>query len=183
MKRTIIILFILQLPIWSCQKNNSDETNYGKSNSLRQPEIIFQNLNSNNCCKVLSGKVYTFLPPSNESLHLFTLKFDCVDDTLRGLFIGPSPEGEHGLFFYKAELKKLIISDSSDISFSIVPGELYERQITLENYGQEFESSGRIRFEFLYSGKFLADTVVLLNCFSEYENCFIRDQMRFTIKN
>jgi hypothetical protein len=152
-----------------------------KADSLSHP-ISSRTINAANLCESLNGKVYTYLPSSNKELHLFSLKFDCLYDTLIGTIFGPFPQGDHGLAFYRTQLKDLIVDDSLNISFSIVPGKLYEKQITLDNYRDNLEAFGIDRGEQFFKGCFLADTLIRLNCVSEYYDCYTTEVMNFKIR-
>lgn len=179
--KTKILILLIAFGNFSCRPQTENE-NESQRQDTTLISMKYQKIDSANSCEILNGKVYSYLPRSGNELHLFTLKFDCDYDSLKGLLIGPDPEGEHGLFFYKAQLINPLIDDSANIEFSIVPGKLYEKQITLENYTEEFESSGRTRFEFFYRGKFLSDTAIVLNCASEFYGCYTNEEMIFRLR-
>jgi len=141
-----------------------------------------QKTDSYNHCKILDDKIFTYMPQHGNNNHSFTLKFECHQDTLKGLIFGPNPEGEHGLSFYIAELQNLIVDDSLNIAFLFVPGKLYEEQITLENYTKMKGSAGFLRSEISFKGKFLKDTAIALNCFSEYNDCYTPETMLFKLQ-
>lgn len=175
----ILIIALLNFSCWKSDKN-VDESQAKDTVSLSA--ITYQKIDSGNICELLNGRVYTYLPHAEKESHLFTLKFDCLQDTLKGLIFGPFPEGDHGLAFYKSELKGLVVDDSLNVSFFLIPGELYEEQITLENYNGTLQSFGIDRGEQFFKGKFLADTAINLNCSSEYYDCYTKEQMNFKLK-
>jgi hypothetical protein len=171
MKLKVPIL-LLMLASFSC----------GKLTQSKHKHLSESRVNPNNAAKVLDGKIFTYVPVPNKMLHSFTLKFSNAQDTLKGVILGPSPEADHGLFFYKAQLSDIVIGDSSSITFSFTPGELYEEQITIENYEEDLQSSGVLRSELFFKGRFLSDTAIILNCSNEYYDCYTDEEMIFRLK-
>lgn len=183
----ILTLVVVLLQAFSCQNHIKITTEAQTQDSIG---IVLtaennQRFNNFNNCKNLDRRIYTYLPAPGKELHQFTLKFDCLYDSLKslkGLIFGPSPEGEHGLAFYKTILKDLIIDDSSNVSFTVIPVPLYEQQITLSNYQEIVKASGIDRGEQFFKGKLLGDTVIVLTCSSEFNDCYTNEPMNFVLK-
>jgi hypothetical protein len=105
--------------------------------------------------------------------HLFTLIFKCVDKGLTGKIFGPDPEGEHGLYFFKANLEKLKLDSLNNIEFEFSKGDLYTEIITMENYldSLNLENAGSSHGQIYYKGKMYRDSIVF-KCTSQYNDCF-----------
>jgi hypothetical protein len=93
------------------------------------------------------------------------------------------PEGEHGLAFFKADLKNIKIDRLENIEFEFTHGDLFDRQITINNYLESSDSSkfGFSRALLIYKGRNYGDSLIL-NCISEYYDCYT-DVMKFMSKN
>ena len=85
---------------------------------------------------------------------------------MTGKMFGPQPEGEHGLAFFKADLKNIKIDSSENIEFEFTQGDLFDSQ-TLDNYLESLDSSkfGFSRALLTYKGKNYGDSLIL-NCTS-----------------
>jgi len=171
------IIFIIAMMQFSC-KNSRENTGESQNQDSVPRTSVGQPFNS---CLALGGKVFTYLSDPEIKEHLFTLKFDCVHDSLIGVLLGPLPMEEHGLFFYKAELTDLKVGDSLAISFSMTPGLLYKKQITIENYRDILEGAGTDKGEQFFKGRILSDTVITLTCSSEVHGCFTNEEMTFLL--
>lgn len=133
----------------------------------------------NDLCPLLHGKVYKCC--ADEKDALFGLKFICQNDTLSGVMLGATLEGEHGVFFYRSELKSVSIDDSLNISFSIVPGRLYDEVLTFDINEEGRSSSGVLRSEMFFKGRVLSDSILILGCFNEFNDCYSDELMRFRL--
>lgn len=132
-------------------------------------------------CARLNGEVFQYLYRQDIPKHLFTLVFNCNNDTLKGTIFGPDPEGEHGLLFFKSNLDSISLTGNS-ISFSFVQGDLFDKALTLESYNKpsKQESKGWSSYRLYYKGSLQNDTIAFI-CSSEFYNCYA-DTMNFIRK-
>lgn len=134
------------------------------------------------CNSGLHNKIYNYLYDRDVPEHLFTLIFKCEGKSLSGKLFGPAPEGEHGLWFFRAELENLKIDSLNNISFEFSQGYLYPHIITMENYldSMSTDSAGFSRGQIYYKGKIAGDSILFM-CEPEYD-CYV-ERMTFRLKN
>ena len=175
MTRTIwTLIFIL---IFGCNSKDSPS-----SSSIAQDSLRIKERDEEIKCP-LDNKVYEYLYDTDVPSHLFTLVFKCRDNGLTGKLFGPDPEGEHGLWFFKADLKNLKVDSLNNIEFEFAQGYLYPDRITIDNYLDTLstDNAGISKGLIFYKGKISGDSIVF-KCTSEYNDCY--DQaMTFRTKN
>jgi hypothetical protein len=169
------LLFITSLlSILSCGQTD----NRGGSNT-------FQKYLPENYCKKLDGNVFQYNgkifsykdEKSDPDSIAFYIKFNCQADTIKGVMLGPDPEGDEGLYFFKENLDSIRI-DSGYISFSLVERTLYQRPFPLNNY-ENFSNveAGRSNDRQFFKGKLDGDSIVF-SCQSPAYQCY-EDTMVF----
>jgi hypothetical protein len=131
-------------------------------------------------CDKLNEKQFFFLPSPDLETHVFILKFVCSDGKLTAELTGPSREGEHGLFYFKASIDSIFM-DSSNIKLKYVQGNLYSKQISLNDKNIEQYNSGFSRNEFILEGELQNDSLLIAKCKSEYGDCY-SDTLKFRLK-
>jgi len=159
-----ILILILLLNIFSC---NSDK----KQNDL----------------KVKSEKVDYQLIGIYESKSIEFIQnnyiiIDTLDNKLNGFYFGTESSGEHGVFFYKTKMSKLII-EKNNIQFEIGERELYENsqmKIIKTKSQIDKEISVGISKNILKYNGIKTDNGFDLNCNSEHNDCW-ESKMNFII--
>ena len=179
MKLTTLIL--LSFLTFTCkqQDTKSKENFETKADSLT---TIRQEEKKNNCNTSVEDKVFEYLPDNDVPEHLFTIVFNCDEHGLTGKIFGPDPEGEHGLFFFKANLDNLRVDDLNKIEFEFVKGLLYSDQITIDDYLDTLttDDAGISKGKIFYSGQIAGDSIIF-SCTSEYDDCY-DETMTFRVK-
>lgn len=134
------------------------------------------------CDPALDNKVFEYLYDSEIPDHVFTLIFKCEDSELKGKLFGPAPEGEHGLWFFRADLDNLRVDSLKNIEFEFSQGYLYPDRITMDNYLDSLstENAGISRGQMYYKGKLSGDSIVF-QCRPEYD-CY-DEIMTFRLKS
>jgi hypothetical protein len=180
MRQTLLILTFIS--VFGCKQPDNETSSNADSTIVKvdKQEIKVTTLN---CGLDNEDKVYEYLPRVDVPRHLFTIIFKCNGDSLTGKIFGPLPEGEHGLAFFKADLKNIKIDRLENIEFEFTHGDLFDRQITINNYLESSDSSkfGFSRALLIYKGRNYGDSLIL-NCISEYYDCYT-DVMKFMSKN
>jgi hypothetical protein len=110
---------------------------------------------------------YTFQESGSPDL-VYALRLFHQNGLWKGVFFGPSPEGEHGLFFFYADFEDIQVDDAATVDFRIRKGKLYQNEITLDNYTSLGEDNGYSRTLIHFSGQLTGDTL-RLTCASEYD--------------
>jgi hypothetical protein len=178
MIRTTSILTLLL--ILSCNpKDNKSNDSIAQSDSAT---VVGLKDKKGKCNSILDDRVYQYLSNSEVPEHLFTLIFKCKEDRLKGKIFGPDPEGEHGLWFFRADLENLKIDSLNNIEFEFSQGYLYPDRITMDNYLDSLntDNAGFSRGQIYYKGKISGDSIVF-KCDPDYD-CY--DQvMTFRVKN
>jgi len=178
MIRTTFIVTLLI--ILSCNsKDNKSNDNITKSDSVT---AVGQEDKKRKCNSVLDNKVYQYLYDSEVPDHLFTLIFKCEDNGLKGKIFGPDPEGEHGLWFFRADLENIKVDSVNNIEFEFSQGYLYPDRITMDNYLDSLntDNAGFSRGQIYYKGKISGDSIVF-KCSPDYD-CYDAT-MTFRVKN
>jgi hypothetical protein len=174
-------IFILTLLILSCSRKDDKS-----SDSLTQSDSVTvagQKDKKGKCNSSLDNKVYQYRYDSEMSDdYLFTLIFKCEQNGLDGKIFGPDPEGEHGLWFFRADLENLKVDSLSNIEFEFSQGYLYPDRITMDNYLDSLntDNAGFSRGQIYYKGKISGDSIVF-KCNPEYD-CY-DEAMTFRVKN
>jgi hypothetical protein len=175
----VIVLFTS----FSCGSNNSTEevkTSVGETSAVLEKQEPIKNFQD--CLPNLNGAIYQYQSDPNYPEEAFILRFTCSTDTLKGEIIGPDPEGEHGLFFFHANLDSLKTDGLNKLEFQFVQGKLYQKQITLTNYNKlkEEDASGASKGKIYYKGVLSGDSLIF-KCTSQYYDCYA-DEMVFKLK-
>lgn len=178
MIRTTFILTLLLILSCKPKDNNSAEI-IAKSDSVTKVEQVEK---KEECISALDNKVYQYLYDSEVPDHLFTLIFKCEPTGLTGKIFGPDPEGEHGLWFFRADLENVKVDTLNNIEFEFSQGYLYPDRITIENYLDSLnkDNAGISRGQIYYKGKISGDSIVF-KCNPEYD-CY-DETMTFRVKN
>jgi hypothetical protein len=163
-----ILFFVVIALLCACMKHSD----HSSDNNNEKKEI--------SSCDKLNEKVFLFLPSPELETHLFVLKFRCSDGKPTAELTGPSPEGEHGLFYFKSLIDTISV-DSTNIKMKYVQGNLYSKQISLDEKNLDQYNSGFSRNEFILEGKFLSDSLLMFNCKSDYGICY-SDTLMFRLK-
>lgn len=180
-----LIFIIVAFGLLSCQsQTNSPKPE--KTTEVQVLDSIVTNLESENfeknCQSEFNNKTFEYLYEKNVPEHLHTLKFHCNAGRISGIMYGPSPEGEHRLYFFKAELENIEIAGDS-IIFEFVKGDFYGEQITQANFEQtsKLETYGGSSGKLEMRGKLTGNTLTL-KCYSEFYECY-DSEMKFYLKS
>jgi hypothetical protein len=177
MIRTLILTSFL---ILGCNpKDNKTNDEIAQSDSVA---TVGQKDKKGKCNSILDNKVYQYLYDSEVPDHLFTLIFNCEESKLKGKIFGPDPEGEHGLWFFRADLDNLKIDSLNNIEFDFSQGYLYPDRITMDNYLDSLstDNAGFSRGQIYFKGKMSGDSIVF-RCNPDYD-CY-DEIMTFRVKN
>ena len=159
---TVILFFFFSLIVFGQQK-------------VPQEHKIANNMLT---CSGLNGSVFQYLQDPRTPDQLFTLIFRCSNDTVKGTMLGPDPEGDEGLYFFKSELDSITLKGNK-ITFSSVQGDMYNKPFTLENYQKPIveQKSGASIYRYMYKGYLHSDTLTFI-CTMKYYGCYA-DTMDF----
>ncbi len=178
--RTPTTFTLTLLLILSCSpKDNKTSDNTIQSDSTK---TVGQEDKKGGCNPTLDSKVYQYLYDSEVPDHLFTLIFKCEGNGLKGKIFGPDPEGEHGLWFFRADLENLKVDSLDNIEFEFSQGHLYPDRITMDNYLDSLntDNAGFSRGQIYFKGKMSGDSIVF-KCSPDYD-CYDAT-MTFRVKN
>ncbi|WP_298265146.1 hypothetical protein [uncultured Lutibacter sp.] len=110
---------------------------------------------------------------SNELAENHYIVIDTLDNKLNGFYFGTESSDEHGVFFYKVKMSKLIIK-KNNIQFEIGERKLYENSqmkiIKTQNQLDREILIGTSKNILKYSGV-ITKSGFELNCESEFNDC------------
>lgn len=130
-------------------------------------------------CAGLDKQIFYYLDNPKYPEHLFTLLFNCSNDTLRGALLGVDIEGGEGIFFFKSNLDSIVLKNNK-ITFSFVQGDLYQKPFTVKNYDKPIDSNivvGGSSYPYFLKGYLHSDTITFI-CTMRYYGCYA-DTMSF----
>ncbi|NDK55047.1 hypothetical protein [Pontibacter fetidus] len=173
---------VLLIALGCGSKNNSEVEKAPVGEISAEVEKEKPSKSIQNCTSRLDGAIYEFQSDPNYPEEKFTLRFTCSEDTLKGEIIGPAPAGEHGLFYFYANLDSLRTDGKNSLEFQFAQGKLYQGQITLDNYEKlkEEDASGISKGKIYFKGAIAGDSLIF-KCTSQYYDCYV-DEMVFRLK-
>jgi hypothetical protein len=110
----------------------------------------------------ISEKIFEYLRRGDSPDRKFTLMLSTNDNVVKGTLFGPDPEGENGVFYFRAALDSISI-DNNKVRFSCYKDTVFEKPFTLQNYKQKIKDQpgGFVGNRMLYRGYLRNDTLKL----------------------
>lgn len=125
--------------------------------------------------KLVSTGRYHFIEEFEGFSDIYGLELIFAKGTYTINFFGPSPEGEHGMYFFKSDVKEFEQIDSLSFKAILVKGLLYPDSITFESLGglDTLKSAGFDNTELKLRGQFISGDSLIIDCVAQNEyDCF-----------
>lgn len=172
--KPLIVFATVLMVISQCssEKAQESDSNADKNTSIEDKKAIPKNIP---CSSFPTIGRFLLNEQSGCYTDLYGLSINCSSNKWVVDFFGPSPEEEHGMFYFKSKMKEFKLIDSLNFSIKLEKGSLFKDSLTFTNLQNfiESESAGFDNTIIELTGVILSKDSISIDCNSEYKyDCF-----------
>lgn len=136
---------------------------------------------SQNFCGVFTGTSrYKLLKHAHGFTDFYGLRINCNSDSLTVDFLGPSPEGEHGMYYFYSHSNYVQLSDSIKFNIELEKGNLYKDSLTFTSINnlENMKAYGFDKTQLSLEVTYISKDSILVKCRGQNEfDCYSGEEV------